>query len=383
MSVRARSVAGIGESSSCAPATRTRHGSPTTATQLGTPHWMMAPRHGLTLPSLAGIRDRIEFSQGFEPALALAKEMAKKGWIDQRHLEGSRSVSQVLEKALSQVVEGATDGPWADKFHILIKLSCSLEESYRGFQERRDRHPCLFFTWSNTIEPQYIPLRPIHDWLQDNPNRERLMGSLYQWLFGAAESIFCGFGLQEAKSFYERRKEFYLESREEGADVDLEGEVEFANPSKIVPYIQESKKLLLRSEEVGVAISSISDQRLRRGFEEAHTLYLLARASTLPKPSQDHYSILEDEYYDFEEPVPGLCISHWRDDPIVAWLDESVNESFQSGVSTGPAIIRCFRAEDHGYFLRILEALPGMVKIARGLSEWVLLGEELERESGY
>jgi hypothetical protein len=37
---------------------------------------------------------------------------------------------------------------------------------------------------------------------------------------------------------YGWRKECYEEARENGEDVDLEGEVEFADPNKVIAYIR-------------------------------------------------------------------------------------------------------------------------------------------------
>ena len=48
-------------------------------------------------------------------------------------------------------------------------------------------------------------------------------------------------------SIYQWRRDIYVSEREAGEDVDLEGEVEFADPAKVATYIRESDKLRLRA----------------------------------------------------------------------------------------------------------------------------------------
>jgi hypothetical protein len=40
--------------------------------------------------------------------------------------------------------------------------------------------------------------------------------------------------------------------------------------------------------------------------------------------------------------MPALGISHWRDDPIVAWFDEFCREQFESGETGRASILLCF-----------------------------------------
>jgi hypothetical protein len=218
--------------------------------------------------------------------------------------------------------------------------------------------------------------------LRGNQYRERLMASLYHWLHRAAWGIFCGFGFREAKSLYRREKEWYTESRRSGEDVDLEGEVEYADPSQVVRYIRESRKLRLKSREIEAAISSIRRPHLRDALEKAHHLFRLSRTIKLPAMLPEYERCIDEaSYYMDGDPLPGLCISHWRDDPIVAWMDSYCQQQFNSGVSPRAAIIRCFSPEDTKSFLQIISALPRMVETALGLSEWVRLGEEMENAS--
>jgi len=81
--------------------------------------------------------------------------------------------------------------------------------------------------------------------------------------------------------------------------------------------------------------------------------------------------------------MPALGISHWRDDPIVAWFDEFCREQFESGETGRAPILLCFRASDTAFFGRIVRNLRGMAKAVAGLSEWVRFAEELENASHY
>jgi hypothetical protein len=67
------------------------------------------------------------------------------------------------------------------------------------------------------------------------------------------------------------------QAREAREDVDLEGEVEFADPKRVVSYIRDSTKLILNAKEVGAAISSIQEPVLRGAFEKAHRPFLVSR----------------------------------------------------------------------------------------------------------
>lgn len=66
----------------------------------------------------------------------------------------------------------------------------------------------------------------------------------------------------------------------------------------------------------------------------------------------DHAAYYMDAY-----PIPALGISHWRDDPIVAWFDEFCQEQFESGASCRAPVLLCFRPNDTDFFLQIIEAL--------------------------
>ena len=47
--------------------------------------------------------------------------------------------------------------------------------------------------------------------------------------------------------------------------------------------------------------------------------------------SKEFRQLIDDvAYYMDGSPLPGLGISHWRDDPIVAWFDEFCRDQFDS-----------------------------------------------------
>src|ERR1041385_5157409 len=60
-----------------------------------------------------------------------------------------------------------------DEFDVTVCISDRLEDF-------RKPENILFFSWSNSPDPQYIPLRPVFERLQSNPQRDRLMASLYR-----------------------------------------------------------------------------------------------------------------------------------------------------------------------------------------------------------
>jgi hypothetical protein len=80
--------------------------------------------------------------------------------------------------------------------------------------------------------------------------------------------VFDPFGFREAENIYHWRREAYVAEREAGEDIDLGGEVEFADPAKVVDYIRESGKLRLKTSGVPAAIASIGDARLRDGIRK-------------------------------------------------------------------------------------------------------------------
>src|SRR5260370_9325972 len=131
--------------------------------------------------------------------------MVKRGLLDRRHLAGSGSVPQVLERALSEFLEKATGEPWVDKFEIELTLSDG-PVSYSGELYRSGRRnrqaDFLVLTCTNRAETLYIPLWPISDQLQGNPQRERLMASLYQWLYQGSWHAFYGVGLDDPQEPY-------------------------------------------------------------------------------------------------------------------------------------------------------------------------------------
>jgi hypothetical protein len=336
---------------------------------------LIAPGHSLTLPSLQGTQARFQFSAGFGSVLPLVRSLIKEGVVHERHFEAATSPVTVLEKALAEIAHWPSENP-GDQFGITLTIADRLEEY-------RPSGGMLFFLWSNSSDPQYIPLRSIFERLDGNPHQERLMASLYCWLYEASSRVFHPFGFPETQYMYQRRKEYYQEMREEGEDVDLEGEVEFADPAKVIAYIRDADKLTMKREEAATAIASIGDAKLRGAFENARRIYVESRRIKLPTMPEEHRRIVDEAaYYMDGDPVPGLGISHWRDDPIVAWFDQFCQEQFESGVTCRAPIIIGFRPDDTKTFLQIVDALPRMVRVVAGLSDWVRFAEEAENASG-
>ena len=337
---------------------------------------LIAPAHTFTLPTLDGVKDRFEFSVGCSAALPLARALITRGLLREEHLHAAASPISALEAAVAELVNH-NFGSAQDEFDIAVSLSDRLED----YQKPQD---VLFFVWNNSMDSQYIPLRPVFERLEGNPQREALMASLYQWLYRAASRVFDTFGFDEAKNVYAWRKEWYTEARENGEDVDLEGEVEASDPDKVVTYIRDSAKLILKGERAAAAVSSIADEKLQSAFANAQKTYASSRKIKLPVMPEDCRRILEDAaYYMDASPVPGLGISHWRDDPIVAWFDEFCQEQFESGSTSRAPIILCFRPKDTAFFLQIVDALPRLVRTIAGLSEWVRFARELENACDY
>lgn len=343
------------------------------ASKLGASDSLIAPAHSLTLPTLAGVKERVEISRGFDAALPPARALAKRGLLTQQHLAGADSVAGSLEKSLIGIIERAVQSVASqDRFGIEIQLTDRLEygEGARGY---------LFFVWRTNDPNEYIPLYPVYKRLNGHPQRERLMASLYVWLYEAASKIVDVFGLDDAEYYYHWRKDAYMDAREAGEDVDIEGEVEFADPSKIVNYIRRSKQMKFGRRDSEQAIASIPIDDLREAFAKAYRLFLLSRTIQIPRTDGEYQQALKEAMYYLDgEPMPALGISHSRDDAIVARLDEVVNEQFNSGVSSRPFIVLCFRPDDAKQFLRIVEDLPRMVQVAHGLSEWVRFAQEME-----
>ncbi len=344
--------------------------------KLDTSTRLIAPAHTLSVPALEGVKDSFEFSLGCDAAFPLARALIRRGLLCEKHLQDATSPVGAVEAALAEIVtDNFRDAQ--DEFDITVCISDRLED-YRKPEN------ILFFSWSNSPDPQYIPLRPVFERLDNNPHRDRLMASLYQWLYGAASKVFDAFGFDEAKSVYTWRKEWYAEARENGEDVDVEGEVEASDPAKVVSYIRDSGSLALTDAEAIAAIRSIGDEKLLSAFTNAQQMNAAARRIKLPSMSEECRRILDDAaYYMDSYPVPALGISHWRDDPIVAWFDEFCQEQFESGSTCRAPIILCFRPEDTAFFLQIVAALPGLVRTVAGLSEWTRFSLELENASNY
>ena len=355
----------------CIPLRRKSRRTPQAGCKLDTSTRLIAPPHTLTLPALEGVKDRFGFSLGSNAALPLARALITRGLLGEEHLQAITSPVGAVEAALAEIVNDNFAGA-RDEFDIDLCISDRLED-YRKPED------VLFFIWNNSTDPQYIPLRPVFERLEGNPHRDRLMASLYRWLYGAACRVFDPFGFDEAKNVYAWRKECYTEARENGEDVDFEGEVEASDPAKVVSYIRDSEKLVLKASEAAAVVESITDEKLRAAFAKAHTMYVASCKSKLPTMSESCRRILDDAaYYMDAYPVPGLGISHWRDDPIVAWFDEFCQEQFESGSTARAPIILCFRPKDTKFFLQIVEALPGLVRTIAGLSEWVRFALEIE-----
>jgi hypothetical protein len=341
---------------------------------------LIAPPHSLRLPILDGVPTQFRVSTGTDSAVPVLRSLVHEGLLLARHIQSASTPADALRIAVAEIVNNSF-GVGADQFGIEIGIADGLDE-YRKREEG-----VLFFVWNNTADPQYIPLRPIYERLEGNPHRERLMASLYDWLYGTASRVFEPFGFAEAEHIYQWRREAYLSEREAGEDVDLEGEVEYADPAKVVAYIRESNELTLKTADMAAAIASIAsiaDSHLRNGFRKAHKMYRDSRAVRLPAMSKQCEQMVDDAaYYMDASPMPGLGISHWRDDPIVAWFDEHCRDQFEAGTTPRAPIILCFRPTDTAFFLKIVKTLPRMVRTVARLSEWVRFAEELENASHY
>src|SRR6185437_11577701 len=220
--------------------------------------------------------------------------------------------------------------------------------------------------------------------LNGNPRREELMASLYLWLYRTASRVFEPFGFIEAQHIYQWRRDAYISEREAGEDVDLEGEVECADPSKVVNYIRHASGLRHKTGDIPEAIASIRDSQVRAAFQKAHEMYRESRSIRLPAMSNECAQLAHDAaYYMESSPLPALGISHWRDDPIVAWFDEFCRDQFESGETPRAPILLCFPPRNTNFFLRIVTALPRMARTAAALGEWVRFAEELENASHY
>lgn len=352
-------------------------GTSRTTRKLGPSRRLIAPAHPLTLPSLQGIKTSFDISYRCEAALSPACALAERGWMQEKHLSAAGSVVEALGNALVGIVERATPAGGKDAFGIEIYLTDRMEF---GPEQKN----VLFLVWSPTNGPQYIPLRPFYEQLDGNPCRDRLMATLYQWLYRASQRVLPTFGLAEAASLYEWRATCYKEAREDGEDVDLEGEVEAANPDSLPSYIRNSSGLKLKSSEIESALASITRAEIRGAFEKARQLFLKTRAIRLPEMSPRYKAIQREvEEYQDGDPMPALGLSHWRDDAIVAWLDDYCNDQYNSGVSPRPPIVHCFRPGDTNQFIQTLKTFSRMIGAIYALSDWVNIAGELETAAGY
>src|SRR5215472_562566 len=133
--------------------------------KLDTSTRLIAPAHTLSLPTLEGVKDRFEFSLGSEAALPLARELIQRGLLCDKHLHGATSPVVALEAALAEIVtKNFSDAQ--DEFAMTVCISDRLEDY-------RKPANVLFFTWSNSPDPQYIPLRPVFERLENNLYRHR------------------------------------------------------------------------------------------------------------------------------------------------------------------------------------------------------------------
>jgi hypothetical protein len=331
----------------------------------------------LTLPSLQGIKTNFDVSYRCEAALSPARALMERGWLQERHLSAADSVVEALGNSLAGIVERATPAGGKDAFGVEIYLTDRMEF---GPEQKN----VLFLVWTPTNGPQYIPLRPFHEQPDGNPCRDRLMATLYQWLYRASQRVLPTFGFAEAASLYEWRSICYKEAREDGEDVDLEGEVEAANPASLPSYIRDSSRLKLKSSEIDSALASITSAKIRDAFEKARHLFLRTRAIRLPEMAPP-CKVIQRELEECADgdPMPGLGISHWRSDAIVAWLDDYCNDQFNSGAVPRPPIVHCFRPGDTNRFIQALKTFSRMIGAIYVLSDWVNIAGELESAAGY
>ena len=338
---------------------------------------LIAPVHSFRLPSLQAVRTRFRFFAGTEPALPMARSLIDQKLLQAKHFETASSVVEVMHAALTGIVSSAF-GDSPDQFSIELGIVDGIDEY------RKPQRNVVFFVWNNTADPQYIPLRPIYERLNGNPRRDELMASLYLWLYRTAARVFEPFGFVDAEQIYHWRRDAYISEREAGEDVDLEGEVESADPAKVANYIRHASKLRLKTGDIPEAIASITDSQLRHAFQKACAMYRESRSIRLPAMSNECAQLAHDAaYYMESSPLPALGISHWRDDPIVAWFDEFCRDQFESGETPRAPILLCFHPRDTSFFLKIVKSLPRMARTAASLGEWVRFAEELENASHY
>jgi hypothetical protein len=116
--------------------------------------------------------NRFEFSLGCDAAVPLARALIRLGLLCEKHLLDATLPVGAVEAALADLVTDNSRGA-QDEFDVTVCISDRLEDF-------RKPENILFFSWSNSPDPQYIPLRPVFERLQSNPQRDRLMASLYR-----------------------------------------------------------------------------------------------------------------------------------------------------------------------------------------------------------
>src|SRR5205814_6456041 len=107
--------------------------------KLDPPARLIAPAHTLALPSFDGVKERLEFSFGFEAALAPVRALIEKGLVRQEHFVAAKSPVAVLQLALASVVNKHFRGA-QDEFQIVIRIADHLED-------HRPAEDVLFFVW--------------------------------------------------------------------------------------------------------------------------------------------------------------------------------------------------------------------------------------------
>src|SRR5689334_19195751 len=83
--------------------------------------------HSLTLPILAGIKERFEFSLGCDAALPLARALINKGLLLEGHLQNATSPVGALEGALTEIVSRNFSGA-RDEFDMTVCITDRLDD---------------------------------------------------------------------------------------------------------------------------------------------------------------------------------------------------------------------------------------------------------------
>ena len=64
---------------------------------------LIAPPHSLRLPTLEGVRTRVQFSTGTEAVLPLARLLINQGLLVGKHLEKATSPADAIQAALTEL----------------------------------------------------------------------------------------------------------------------------------------------------------------------------------------------------------------------------------------------------------------------------------------